>query len=112
MADLKVNDGGTVKTPERIFVVGASNTLFQVNYVIANNASQTPPVTVWDAIFTTSRTTSFTTSTSFTTTFATTKTLPELRLHRLLQDLTRANRHLLRLLRLLIQVNPRDYVWD
>ena len=72
MADLKVNDGGTVKTPERIFVVGASNTLFQVNYVIANNASQTP-VTVWDAIFTTSRTTSFTTSTSFTTTFATTR---------------------------------------
>ena len=72
MADLKVNDGGTVKTPERIFVVGVSNTLFQVNYVIANNASQTP-VTVWDAIFTTSRTTSFTTSTSFTTTFATTR---------------------------------------
>ena len=76
MADLKVNDGGTAKTPERIFTVGASNTLFQVNYVIANNASQTP-VTVWDAIFTTSRTTSFnttnTTSTSFTTTFATTR---------------------------------------
>ena len=70
MADLKVNDGGTVKTPERIFVIGASNTLFQVNYV-ANNASQTP-VTA-DAIFTTSRTTSFTTSTSFTTTFATTR---------------------------------------
>ena len=72
MADLKVNDGGTVKTPERIFTVGANNTLFQVNYVIVNNASQTP-VTVWDAIFTTSRTTSFTTSTSFTTTFATTR---------------------------------------
>lgn len=71
MADLKVNDGGTAKTPERIFTVGANNTLFQVNYVIANNASQTP-VTVWDAIFTTSRTTSFTTSTSFTTTFSTT----------------------------------------
>ena len=76
MADLKVNDGGTVKTPERIFTVGASNTLYQVNYVVANNASQTP-VTVWDAIFATSRTTTFdtsnTTSTSFTTTFATTR---------------------------------------
>ena len=76
MADLKVNDGGTVKTPERIFTVGASNTLYQVNYVVANNASQTP-VTVWDAIFTTSRTTTFNTSnttvTSFNTTFATTR---------------------------------------
>lgn len=72
MADLKVNDGGTVKTPERIFTVGASNTLYQVNYVVANNASQTP-VTVWDAIFATSRTTTFNTSTSFITTFATTR---------------------------------------
>lgn len=72
MADLKVNDGGTVKTPERIFTVGASNTLYQVNYVVANNASQTP-VTVWDAIFATSRTTTFNTTTSFTTTFATTR---------------------------------------
>lgn len=71
MADLKVNDGGTVKTPERIFTVGASNTLYQVNYVVANNASQTP-VTVWDAIFATSRTTTFNTTTSFITTFATT----------------------------------------
>ncbi len=74
MADLKVNDGGTAKTPERIFTVGASNTLYQVNYVIANNASQTP-VTVWDAIFQTNRTTTFdtsaTTQTSFATTFAT-----------------------------------------
>lgn len=76
MADLKVNDGGTVKTPERIFTVGASNTLYQVNYVVANNASQTP-VTVWDAIYTTIRTTTFntsnTTATSFVTTFATTR---------------------------------------
>ena len=76
MADLKVNDGGTVKTPERIFTVGASNTLYQVNYVVANNASQTP-VTVWDAIYTTIRTTTFNTSnttlTSFVTTFATTR---------------------------------------
>ena len=95
MADLKVNDGGTVKTPERIFVVGASNTLFQVNYVIANNASQTP-VTVWDAIFTTTYRLLLRLH-HLQLLLRRQGTLPKLQLHRLLQGLTRVNRHPLRL---------------
>ena len=77
MTDLKVNHNGTLKTPERVFTKGYSGTLYQVNYVVANNASQSP-VTVWNAVFTTARSTTTTfdtnrsTATAFTTTFSTT----------------------------------------
>lgn len=69
---IKVKHSGTIKDAEQIFVKGDQGTLYQVNYAMVNNASQTP-VTVWDAIFATSRTTTFNTTTSFDTTFATTR---------------------------------------
>ena len=59
---LKVNHAGTVKEPERIFAKGDSGTIFQVNYVLVNNASNVP-TTAWTAIYTTSRDTATTRST-------------------------------------------------
>ena len=72
MVSLKVWNGSALKDPDMIIAKGSTDTLFEVNYVVVNNSSQTP-VTVWQAISQTTRstTTTFDTSQSTTTTFDT-----------------------------------------
>ena len=48
MPTIYVNDSGTLKEPERIFIHGNNGTIRQVNYIIINNAGTL--ATAWSAI--------------------------------------------------------------